>query len=118
MWNYTMIDYFFILTIIILVLLVVQIIGLIRIRLLIKELRKLINGFNVLFRLTSKKPAISATKKICRDCKFRKTFVDIRESAEPGHFYYRCALDEKPINLSYTCKKFQPDSINLGKSHK
>jgi hypothetical protein len=113
-----MIDYFFILLISVVVLLVVQIISLIRVRFLIRDLRKLLKGLGLLFGVSSQAQSTSGLKKNCKNCKFRKSFVDIRESAEPGKFYYRCALDEKPINLEYSCKRFQAESFFHDQSHK
>lgn len=112
-----MIDYFLILLIAVILLLITQIVSLIRIRYLIKQLKKALNSMRQAFGVNSQAFAFPPPLKKCQFCKFRKSFIDLQENENPTNFYYRCAINNKPIQLNQSCKKFQPETFYLDKTH-
>ena len=113
----TMIDYFVVLLIAIILLLFVQIAALVRVRLLIKQLKTTLNTLNSRFGLLQIKTVYPKSLIKCRFCKYRNSFINSTAGGQDEEpFFYQCALDEKSILLDYSCSKFQPEPFYL-KSH-
>ena len=111
-----MIDYFVVLLIAIILLLIVQIGALVRVRFLIKQLKKTLNMLNGRFALVQLKTTYPKSLTKCRFCKYRNSFINSAEDKENETFFYHCALDDKPIELEHSCNNFQPELFYL-KSH-
>ena len=109
----TMIDYFVILLIAVILLLVAQIAALIRVRFLIKQLKITLNTLNNRFGILQQKSVYPKSLKKCRFCKFRNSFINNPTEKNSDTFIYRCALNEKQVDLDHSCKHFQPELFYL-----
>ena len=101
---------FVILLIAVSVLLIIQIIALVRIRYFIRQLRYALHAMQRAFGILQNSELPPAVRR-CQFCKHRKTYMKNNFSGQGSAFYYRCGLDEHPIRLDHTCKKFEPESF-------
>lgn len=108
-----MIDYFLILLITIILLLIVQIAALIRVRFLIKQLKNTLQAINSRFGFLQSKISYPKSLTKCRFCKYRNSFLNNATDENSDPFVYRCALDEQLIDLDHSCKHFQPELFYL-----
>ena len=108
-----MIDYFVILLITIILLIIVQIAALIRVRFLIKQLKTTLNTLSNRFGIFQEKISYPKYLAKCRFCKFRNSFINNSNDENSDTFLYRCALNDKQIDLDHSCKHFQPELFYL-----
>ena len=93
-----MMDYFLVLLILVILLLIAQIVSLIRIRYLIKQLKKALTLMGRALEMNSHISTFPTPLKKCQFCKFRKSFIEPQENENPTSFYYQCAINNKPIS--------------------
>ncbi len=111
-----MIDYFVILMIAIILLLIVQIAALLRVRFLIKQLKTALNTVNSRLGIFQLKAPYPKSLIKCRFCKYRNSFINSVSNEPSEIFSYRCTLDDSRVDLDHSCKNFQPELYYL-KSH-
>ncbi len=105
-----MMDLLTVLLIAFFVLLIIQIIALIRIRMIVIRLRSIMN---VVTPILQKAQYVHRANKInmhtCQFCKFRQAYIKTTASGEED-FYYRCRLTDRDVRLNDSCKYFEPES--------
>ncbi len=102
-----MIDLFTVLLVAFVILLIIQIVALVRIRLMIVRLKSILN---VIAPIVQRTQDIQRTKlinmRMCQFCKYRQTFIKATSEAE-DEFYYRCKITDRNVNLTDTCPHFE-----------
>ncbi|NOX89602.1 MAG: hypothetical protein GXO77_11295 [Calditrichaeota bacterium] len=102
-----MIDLMTALLIAFIILLSIQIVALIRIRYIINRLRGILD---VVTPIIQKTQYVQRSKQInmrvCQFCKNRQTYIKTTASGEED-FYYRCKLNDRKIDLTDSCKRFE-----------
>lgn len=109
-------DYFLILFASVIILLTVQIVSLIRVRFLIRQLNRVLKLMGNVFKSAGHPGAFPEALQKCQFCKFRNSFISFEE--EPNKFYYQCALDSHSIHLNSSCSHFKPENFNQNQAEK
>lgn len=104
-----MMDLFSILLIAFFVLLIIQIIALLRIRMIIIRLRSILNVVAPILQKTQYvHRANQINMRTCQFCKYRQAYIKTTAAGDED-FYYRCRLNERDIHLQDSCHHFEPE---------
>jgi hypothetical protein len=95
------------------ILFVVQVVTILKMVNIIKQLNKLFFEVRMLFKNSGifYQPQKNKVVKFnsCQYCKFRMSFIQITEEENKDNFYYKCKKHDIEIELIDSCKQFERD---------
>jgi hypothetical protein len=93
------------------ILLIIQVYTFVKIFRIVKQLNKLLVEIRILFKQSGIFFQLQKNKVIksnsCQYCKFRLSFIHIKDGDDHDNFYYKCNKHDIEITLSDTCKQFE-----------
>ena len=97
-----------VLTLLCLSLIIVQVVILVKTYLLVRKTSRMLYELKFfLARYYPKKSEKYSESRICRNCKFRMTYIHISEGVHDNAFYYQCKLHKREITLKDSCPNFK-----------